>query len=215
MGKLYHILSIVKTLQDFELEVFVETGTGSGDAVTAMLQQSPQMPMHTIEIFDPIFQKAQEKFRDHANVTVHHGESPKVLSNLVPSITVPTLFWLDAHYPGADYGYQSYDAELNTDVRLPLERELEAICTHKNVALDVFVMDDLRIYEDGPFQNGTMAHAFGPGGKQRLGADGINFIYTWLEPTHHILKSYQEEGYILAFPKHGRTPEQLQAQFIR
>jgi hypothetical protein len=59
---------------------------------------------------------------------------------------------------------------------------------------DYFIMDDLRIYEDGNFESGSWSD------RQRIGGDGINFIYDLLSKTHFIERDYRNEGYIICKP---------------
>ena len=46
----------------------------------------------------------------------------RVLNNIDDS---PTLFWLDAHFPGSDYQGLAYDSEKDDEKRIPLEVELK------------------------------------------------------------------------------------------
>lgn len=200
MGKIHDVLQIKNTVDAFRIKTFIETGTGSGDAVRVMLSYAPDLEIHTIEIFEPIYMSNLPKFERNRNVHLHFGQSSTVLPTILPTLAHPTLFWLDAHYPGADYGYRRYNDEQNKDIRLPLQQELETICANKDITQDVFVMDDLRIYEDGPYQNGNLEVAIGFN-RAQAGDDNINFIYPLFESTHHIIKSYKREGFILAFPK--------------
>jgi hypothetical protein len=54
-------------------------------------------------------------------------------------------------------------------------------------------MDDLRLYEEGPFANGNF-----PGGPAAtLPKEDME----WLAATHHITRDYRDEGYLIALPR--------------
>jgi len=105
------------------------------------------------------------------------------------------VYWLDAHFPGADFGLSSYDGTADRNLRIPLESELRKICQLRDVKNDIFIIDDLRIYEDGPFQNGNWPE------RLKLGGSGIGFVYELLDKTHHIQRDYRDEGYIVCLPR--------------
>jgi hypothetical protein len=109
-------------------------------------------------------------------------------------IDKPSLFFLDAHFPGADFGYKTYEEEKNKDIRIPLEKELETLKKFKFINKSYLIIDDLRIYEDGPFENGIWDKRF------LLGGENIDFIYYYKE-THFIEKNYQKQGFIILKPK--------------
>ena len=106
------------------------------------------------------------------------------------------MFFLDAHFPGADFHLASYFDEKDENIRIPLKKEIETIVRLKNgFEKDVFVIDDLRIYEDGPFEGGNWPL------RQQLGSEGIEFVYDLLSNTHEVIKNYKSQGYIIALPK--------------
>ena len=70
----------------------------------------------------------------------------------------PTLWWLDAHFPGADYGDAGYGAEEDIDKRLPMEKELKIMVQNRDLSNDIIFMDDLRIYVDRDFVAGSWVH---------------------------------------------------------
>ena len=101
---------------------------------------------------------------------------------------------MDAHYPGADFGLASYGDEKDMDKRLPLQKELETILAVRDVNEDVFVIDDLRIYEDGDFEAGNWDE------RKKYGGDGIEFIEEMFDDTHYVVRSYNKQGFIILFP---------------
>ena len=56
------------------------------------------------------------------------------------------------------------------------------------------MIDDLRIYEDGPFESGNWDE------RSKYGGDGIEFIENIFDKTHYIVRSYNAQGSIILFP---------------
>jgi len=192
MGNIaYH--NIGDYITNFNLKNYVETGTGVGDCLSHA-HQFPFENYHSIEIFNELYLKAVDKFKSNTNCKIHLGNSFDVLPIVLPQLSGPTLFFLDAHFPGSDFGFNSYDSEKDYNTRLPLEKELEVIKNNKETSEDVFIIDDLRIYEDGPFKTGNWVD------RARLGGNGIDFIYKNFESTHNIIKDYGDQGYIILTP---------------
>ena len=187
----YH--NIGELITKYNLKNYVETGTGIGECMSHALSHDFKQ-LHSIEIFESLHNQAVNKFQSYTNCKIHLGNSFSVLPNLLSNLKEPTLFFLDAHFPGSDFGFNSYDAEKDYHTRLPLEKELEVIKNNKDVSEDVFIIDDLRIYEDGPFETGNWVD------RKTLGGEGIDFIYKNFRDTHQIIKDYGHQGYIILTP---------------
>jgi hypothetical protein len=194
MGQLNQAIQIGNVLDFYNIENFVETGTGIGEVVRSIYQINKDINIHSIEIVKEIYQRNKDELSNLKNVNLHLGRSSDVLLEIVPSLKGNTLFWLDAHFPGADFGLAKYGDEKDDDKRLPLKSELEIIVRSKDVTNDVFVVDDLRIYEDGPFEHGNWSE------RSKYGGDGISFVEELFEETHYVVRSYNQQGYIMMFP---------------
>lgn len=194
MGQLKEAIQVKNVLDFYDIENFVETGTGAAEVVRSVSNINNKLNIHTIEIIEEIYEKNKVSFSYLNNVNWHLGQSSDVLLNILPNLKGNTLFWLDAHFPGADFGMASYGDEPDLDKRLPLKSELEIIVKNKDVKNDVFVIDDLRIYEDGPFEDGSWAD------RKKYGGDGIEFIDDLFEETHYVVRSYNKQGFVILFP---------------
>lgn len=186
---------LCRIIREYEILYFFETGTFWGDGVAYALQ-SPFKKLLSVEVVPEIASKAAERFVNIKNVCVLEGDSVTILGQELPYLKGNCLFWLDAHFPGADAGLAAYNEDANEDLRLPLERELEVISRLRSNYKDVLILDDLRIYEDGPFVNGNVPADALPG-KNRT----IDFIYRYFGHSHQVMKCFLDEGYILLFPK--------------
>jgi hypothetical protein len=188
----FNLLQIKK---DYKTNFFFETGTWKGDAIQVALDSGFEKILST-EIIPNLALEAQNRFSSNPRVRIIEGDSASALKNELPALNGRCVFWLDAHFPGADAGMKKYDEEKNQDRRLPLESELKAISELRKKGRDVIIIDDLRIYEDGPFKNGNAPRDVLPQRNRN-----INFVYKFFSSTHTIHKFYSDEGYILLLPK--------------
>ena len=194
MGQLNEAIQIKNVLDFYDIKNFVETGTGQAEVVQTVVEADDTLNIHTIEVIPEIYDKNKINFSYLKDINWHLGTSFDILPEILPDLKGTTLFWMDAHFPGADFGLSSYGDEKDDDKRLPLKKELETIVANRDVTNDVFVIDDLRIYEDGPFGDGNWED------REKYGGDGIEFIEELFDETHYVVKSYNAQGSILLFP---------------
>lgn len=217
MAKLQNAIHLQPTFDDFNIHHYVETGTGGildSYGQNSLLQVSelrkPNLKMHSIEILDRIYNEAVEYFKDNTNVHMHHGNShdelPRVIEELDDN---PALFFLDAHFP--DSYRDEYNREIIRDdpdyIKIPLEGELRILCQNRDVSKDVIVIDDIRIYKEGPFENGNF------GNRSLHGGENLNFVEELLDDTHILIESYLQEGYLICFPV-GTKEENLRKYVV-
>jgi hypothetical protein len=79
----------------FHPRVFIETGTFLGDMAFAVKDLFDEI--YTIEIDPQLHERTSKRFKHRSNIHVMCGDSAELLSDLLPEITKPCLFWLDAH----------------------------------------------------------------------------------------------------------------------
>lgn len=197
-------LGLARIIKEFGVDFFFETGTWKGDSVAYALR-FPFKRIYSSEIVDSIAARARERFRRYDNVEIVAMNSQDALRATMPRLDGNCLFWLDAHFPGAEEGIHGYNEGSNEDVRLPLAVELDLILRSRSSYSDVIFIDDLRIYENGPFGHGNLPPDILPPRVRNT-----QFLDTFL-PTHTVAKFFQDEGYILLLPKRGDVstmPEQ-------
>lgn len=116
-----------------DFQIFVETGTYRGDTIFSMEAHFQQL--HTIELSQRLYELASA--RRSAKIKFHCGDSTDVLPRLVPSLTHPTVFWLDGHFCHGD------SAQGNKDC--PLLEEISTIYElHQPYA--IVIIDDARLF---------------------------------------------------------------------
>jgi hypothetical protein len=194
MGSLKRF-DIARYRKEYGLYALFETGTFKGDGVRCALGAGFER-VYSTEIMAEYVKLNRASFKDDPRVTIFDGHSADVLGKELPMIRGRIFFWLDAHFPGADGGIRPFDAEEQADLRCPLEAELRIIASHRGGQEDVLLLDDLRIYEDGPFTAGGL-----PPEISRPYDGGIAFVHELFDRTHHVIRIYDDQGYVLLLPK--------------
>ena len=113
---------------------FIETGTFQGETLENARIAGFKV-LHSIEVFEPNFTAALQKFVDWPQVQLHLGSSPDVLPTIInPELT--TTFWLDAHFQGGDV--RECDPVYG---ECPLLAELEAIFAIQWAIMPLILID--------------------------------------------------------------------------
>jgi hypothetical protein len=116
----------------YGLRTLVETGTYYGEMVSAMRKRFDRI--YSVEFDSALAHRAQKKFAPWPHVHILEGDSRRVVPELIESLDLPALFWLDAGY----YGWAGLQGDKHR-----LTSELEAILGHR-IANHVVLMDDAR-----------------------------------------------------------------------
>jgi len=118
---------------------FVETGTYRGAGVHWALSKSFDSII-TIEYAKALADRAAQLFEYEDSVCVRHGHSPDILAEIIPSLTTPTIFYLDAHETGG------WGAEWKIDNPCPLVDEISTIISNfYDINELIIVLDDERV----------------------------------------------------------------------
>jgi hypothetical protein len=201
VGQLAHF-DLTALADRFNLHTFVETGTGRGDSLAYAAPHTAFTTLYSCEINLTLADRAVSRFAIDSRVHVHPLSSAAFLSILLPMLPRdPVLFWLDAHFPGADYGLAPYtDPTISTAVRLPLSQELAIIHQLRptGAAGDVILIDDARIWLDMAFGSGPLPPAIRP---LCPAARDIDFIVDRFADTHNVTVDPSHEGYIVLTPR--------------
>jgi hypothetical protein len=192
MGFINNPVKLNELFSRFNIKNYIETGVGRGDSMNHVLSMGYIERAYGIEIDQRLYDSYSEIFGDKP-VEFFYGYSHEEMPKLVKKLNGnPSLFWLDAHFPGC-YFSEGFD-EPDLTKRLPLEEELITISQYRDISNDVIIMDDLRMYVDRNFSDGNWDK------RETLGGNGYQFVVDILEKTHVIKEHYGDQGYILAFP---------------
>lgn len=133
---------------------FIETGYGKGVSCKAAVAYGFTKVL-SCEIYPPLHKEAiqNEQFSVALANSIDFIKSDVVISTLEEQ---RCLIFLDAHYPGADFGFEEYKStNWESNTKLPLLDELKSLrgkCDNS-----VIIVDDCRIYiDDLPVYSGPM-----------------------------------------------------------
>lgn len=128
---------IVKTAgKKNKLKTFIETGTAGGLMIKALKRYFSRII--SIELDDQLYENAKNNFSAFGHINLIHGDSGKKLAEILPTVSEPALFWLDAHYSGGG----TAKGEMET----PIMKELNTIFSRNNKK-DVILIDDARCFD--------------------------------------------------------------------
>ncbi len=108
--------------------VYIETGAEYGASIW-LARQIGFAKIYSIELHQPFHDHCVDLYGGDQRVTMILGNSADKLAELLPTITEPALFWLDAHWGPSDKG-------------CPLINEVLAIVGHP-VKGHVVLIDDV------------------------------------------------------------------------
>jgi len=128
--------SFLNLLQDdyTKYKYFIETGTYKGDTIFSL--ESLFDKLYTIEFSEKYYNDTKNKY-DGDKINFILGDSSTIFEHLLSSITEKCIFFLDAHWSGADTGHSKKDC--------PLEEEI----THINNLFSndaIIIIDDFRLF---------------------------------------------------------------------
>jgi len=194
MGRIKRF-NLKKLMLQNQADFFFETGTWKGDGL-AYAATFPFKKLYSSEIIETIAKNAVERFKNNNRVIIINKSSTDALKQYGITLQGNTIFWLDAHFPGAEEGINGYNEIEEETIKLPLQKELEMIAARKKSFKDIILIDDLRIYEEGAFESGNLPESVIPPNNRNT-----NFVETLFGNTHNIIKLYQDEGYLALLPK--------------
>ena len=112
---------------------YIETGSYFGDGIRGVL--GSYETIHSIELSEKWFNHNVEQFKNNKEVIMHHGDSKKILAELLSNIDEPVTIFLDAHYSGS---FTAFGEE-----ETPILKELELLNERKHN--DIIIIDDCRL----------------------------------------------------------------------
>ena len=109
MGELF-IHNLSEYFTKYDCYTFIETGTGKGTGLNYAVEY-PFEKIYSIEYMEPLYEECKKTFADDDRILLLNADSVSGLEEILNTIPEDKniLFWLDAHFPGADFGLNSYD----------------------------------------------------------------------------------------------------------
>ena len=197
----------------YNLKYYFETGTGKAECLEYALRY-PFEEYWTVDIDEDLIEESFKKFQNMSkNINLLIGKSIDILDEYVPQIPKesPTLFYLDAHFPGADFQKCTYEESIREHKKdaFPLEEEVDVILEKRDISKDVFIIDDLVLYEEGDFECLKVGCVWEYGWLQEelyLKTDS-KFLYEKFEKTHDFKKDLRAQGYLIITPKQNESSD--------
>ena len=201
MGEL-NIFDLSGLVNKFNCEIYVETGTGIGVCLSHALKYNLKK-YHSIDLDEDLIAKAKTKF-EGKNVEFYNDYSHKALEKIVPALPKDksTLFFLDAHFPKADFGKTTYEESISTykEDAFPLSKEIKSIKKHRDISKDCFIIDDWKLYDP------DQAYEFG-GWEYKELQDSLGLktcsseILENFKDTHDFQVILRHQGFLFITPK--------------
>ena len=200
-------------INKYDLKYYFETGTGKAECLEYALRY-PFEEYWTVDIDEDLIEESFNKFKNMSkNINLLIGKSIDILDEYIPQIPKesPTLFYLDAHFPGADFQKCTYEESIREHKKdaFPLEEEVDVILEKRDVSKDVFIIDDLVLYEEGDFECLKVGCVWEYGWLQEeldLKTDS-KFLYEKFEKTHDFKKDLRSQGYLIITPKQNESSD--------
>lgn len=199
MGEI-NIFDLTPYVEKHGCKTYFETGTGKGVCLSHALHFGFDK-FYSVDLDEDLIKEAKDKFIGYP-LTLINEYSSKALEQYVPTLgTEPVFFFLDAHFPGADFHKITYEESIRTykEEAFPLYLELQSIKKARNTDKDVFLIDDFKLYEEGDYEFGGWAYSEL---QEELGlVTNSQFIYDLFKDTHTFEKSLRHQGFLFINPK--------------
>jgi hypothetical protein len=199
MGEI-NIFDLTPYVEKHNCKTYFETGTGKGVCLSHALNFDFEK-FYSVDLDEELVNDAKNRFVGYP-LTLINDYSSKALEQYVPTLTQePVFFFLDAHFPGADFHKMSYEESIRTykEEAFPLHLELQSIKKSRNTDKDVFLIDDFKLYEEGDYEFGGWAYSEL---QEELGlVTKSQFIYDLFKDTHTFEKSLRHQGFLFIIPK--------------
>jgi hypothetical protein len=187
MGKLHHF-ELKGLLDTYQCRVYLETRTGNGDNLRHAASFGFERLFSAETVMEELNQ-ARVRLANVPRVQLLYATTGDVLKAVVPLVPaqLPILFWLGGHEPDGAAAAPS-----------PLESLMTQLRQLRPRSRDVILVDNLRLYEDGPYADGAV-----PVAEQKLAFydRNIDFVFRQFRHTHTIARDHADDGYLVLTPR--------------
>jgi len=190
-----------------KIKIYFETGTGECVSLEYAHKYNFET-IYSVDLDSELYNSAVKRFGENENIILINDYSTSAISQIIPNLdkNTPILFFLDAHFPGADFHKMTYEESIRTykEQAFPLEDEIKLITSLRDCKNDVFIIDDFVLYDKNSdyesIKNGqTWQYEWLQ--KELNISTSSNFIYDIFSNTHNLEKDYRHQGYLIITPK--------------
>jgi hypothetical protein len=202
MGYIYELVDLEKVIDRYNITTYIETGTGEGGSVDYILNTKIKNII-TCEIMQDKHQWLLDKYKDNHNVFLVKGGSVDKLGCMLEMVNKNnTLVFLDAHFPGWGFG-SNLGLDMDMDIKevLPLETEFNILKNNPNLNNFMIVVDDLRVYKEGDYQDGNFLGVYVDKNHPKIKDMNIDFLYNTFKETHVLIEKSVCQGCLIYIPK--------------
>jgi hypothetical protein len=118
----------------YGMDTFIETGTNKAE--TSMWAAGAFGRVITVEGYEPLYRSAVAQYGSTKNIEFLLGNSPAKLREIIPTLTTPAIFWLDAHWCGTE--------TFGLSAECPVLEEIQII--NGSSLPHVLLVDDARLF---------------------------------------------------------------------
>jgi len=138
---------ILNFIEHYKIKNFYESGTHLG--LTLKQVADTGISCTSVELGDDLHKQAKSKFAKYKNIELIHGDSGKVLPEIIDKFTKPTLFWLDGHYSGKFLGVQTAKGDKHTPINEELATILNLLEQGDNMKSrgHIVLIDDAKLFD--------------------------------------------------------------------
>ena len=194
-------------IKKYNITHYFETGTGEGVSLEYASKYNFQK-LYSVDLDEELFKRAENRFKNDERIILVNNYSTEAIKNLLPTIENEStiLFFLDAHFPGADFHKVTYEESIRHHKQnaFPLEQELNLINQIRNLKNDIIIIDDFVLYDKNQnYESIKHGQVWEYEWLQdELGIETKSeFIFDIFSNTHDLLRDYRHQGYLIITPK--------------
>lgn len=194
-------------IKKYNTKIYFETGTGECVSLDYATKFNFEK-FYSVDLDTDLYNSAVKKFEKDVKVNLVNNYSTTAIEEIIPKLepTTPTLFFLDAHFPGADFHKMTYEESIrkHREQAFPLENEIKLITSLRDCKNDVFVIDDFVLYDKNPeyesIKRGQMWQ-YEWLQKELNITTNSDFLFETFSSTHDLIKDFRHQGYLIITPK--------------
>lgn len=190
---------LAELVRQYNLNAFVETGTGWGLSIRDALAIPQIVVIHSIEIDRGTYDRNVAQFAAETRVNLWHGDSRDTILAVVQTLEreARVCWYLDAHFPGSANGVQMLPLRLDALDAVPIRAEVKAIQAARGTAFqnDVVIIDDRCLWEADNYSAGDIADF-----REQLRSDDLGALEGVLSETHRLERTTVDMGYAIFHP---------------
>jgi hypothetical protein len=200
--------NLTPIIEKYNTKIYVETGTGIAECLTYANKFSFDK-LYSVELDGDLANEAKLKVPSEKVEIINDYSTNGLKNNILPNLPKdePVLFFLDAHFPGADFHKISYEESITQykEESLPLKLEVDIILENRDISKDVFIIDDWFLYQPELTYEANNTKNWPYSELQKslnlIQDDDATNIISRFEATHNIEVDPRHQGYLVITPK--------------